>query len=275
MKNYKQLVTSSALIRDLLKLRGYSLKKRYGQTFLYDRNIINRIIKYLNPSQNDIIVEVGPGIGNITLFYIERVNFAYLFEIDTGFVEILKKFLKDLKNYELLNIDFLKFDLNKILKPERKYKFFSSLPYSIGSKIIQKICENHHFWKEVNIIVPEAVYTRICASPGSKEYSRITLLVRFFYNIKEKLLIKPGSFYPKPEINSVYIKLIPHEKYINSVSFDKFQEAVKILFSFRRKQIGRILKNFSFPFFNPEKIEKVKTKRIEELMIDEIIDLLL
>ncbi len=275
MKNYKELVTSSALIRDLLKLKGYSLKKRYGQTFLYDRNIINRIIKHLNPLEDDTIVEVGPGIGNITLFYIEKVNFAYLFEIDKGFVEILKNFLKDLKNYKLLNTDFLKFNLNKILKPERKFKFFSSLPYSIGSKIIQKICENYNFWKEVNIIVPESVYRRICALPGNKDYSRITLLVRFFYDVKEKLLIKPGSFYPKPEINSVYIKLIPHEKYINLISFVKFQKAVKILFSFRRKQIGKILKKFSFSCFNHEKIKKVQTKRIEELTIEEIIDILL
>ncbi len=236
-----KILTSPSLLKKFLKGNSISLKKRLGQNFLFDRNIINKIIKSMNLKKSDIIVEIGAGIGNITIFYLSKIKYGYLFEIDKGFIRILNQII-NLSKAEIIHIDFLKTDLHKILDKEKKYKIFSNLPYSVASQIILKIIENIKFFSEIYIMVPEIIYKRMRASTGNKDYSKFSVIVQTFLNIENLFSVSRNSFFPVPEVDSVFLKLTPRDC-IEINDIPKLKKFLNMLFRYRRKKIKKIFED--------------------------------
>ena len=221
-----KIITSPSLLKEFLKENSISLKKRLGQNFLFDKNIITKLIKSMDLKKTDTIVEVGAGIGNISIFYLPKIKYAYLFEIDKGLTKILKNFI-NFKNVEILHTNFLKgIDLNKILDKNKKYKFFSNLPYSVATQIIIKVIDNIQFFKEIYIMVPEAIYNRMISPPKSKDFSRFTVMIQSFFRITYLFSVSKNSFFPVPEVDSIFLKMVPISqstiKYTEMSSFKKF-----------------------------------------------------
>ncbi len=277
-----KIITSPSLLKEFLKENSISLKKRLGQNFLFDKNIITKLIKSMDLKKTDTIVEVGAGIGNISIFYLPKIKYAYLFEIDKGLTKILKNFI-NFKNVEILHTNFLKgIDLNKILDKNKKYKFFSNLPYSVATQIIIKVIDNIQFFKEIYIMVPEAIYNRMISPPKSKDFSRFTVMIQSFFRITYLFSVSKNSFFPVPEVDSIFLKMVPISqstiKYTEMSSFKKF---LQILFSSRRKKIKGALQkiyslyhipeNYGYSIANELNIDL--SERIQEISVSSIVKL--
>lgn len=265
-----KIVTSPSILKKYLKENSISLKKRLGQNFLFDKNVINKLIKNMNLTKNDIVFEIGPGIGNVTLFYLPMIKYAFLIEIDKGLVNILKKNLT-LQNTEIIHSDFLKLNLNNILKKEKKYKLFSNLPYSSASQIIIKIIDNLSFFDETYLMVPEVLFKRMHTEAGNKDYSRFTVIVQSFLDIKPLFRVSRNCFFPVPEVDSMFIKLLPDNK--NRIAEEEkteFKEFVNRLFLHRRKKINKVLGEYIALLEQPC-IDL--TQRIGDISVEQIIKL--
>ncbi len=245
------IFTSPIKIKHILKENSISLKKRLGQHILFDGNVIRKIVESMNLNKGDKIIEIGPGIGNITKFYIDRVNYAYLIEIDKGLVRVIKSLLSA-ENMEVIHQDVLKTDFRNIVK-EGKYILFSNLPYSIASQIVVKLIDNFYLFKEIYIMVPEILYKRMTIFNKSN-FSRIGLLCNTFFNIEYLFKISRNSFFPVPDVNSVFIRLVPKDApEVEYKNLETFKDFLKIIFKHRRKKISYSNKDIIL-YFNTDKV---------------------
>ena len=221
---------------NFLNSREYKIpiKKSWGQNFLIDKNIINKIIKIINPNKNENIIEIGPGKGAITINLSEKVNEIHAVEIDPLLCNYLKQ--KKIKNIKLYNNDILKW------QPPKKIifdKVFGNVPYNISSQIIFKllklnICDN------IIIMLQKELGERIVSSHGSKQYGRISVMVQTFYKVEIISQISKNVFYPKPKVSSCILKF--KKKNIN-INFENFEKLIKEAFKQRRKKLKNNLKN--------------------------------
>ncbi len=266
VEEYKRIITSLTELKKYLNEKGIYAKKRFGQNFLFDRNVIDNIINAIAPENKDII-EIGSGMGNLLLFYYEFANSVLAIEIDKKLYDFIKELKLDIN---LIHSDFLKLDLLNIIDINKKYSIVSNLPYSIASQIILKFLEFYNYISEVYLMVPEVLYKRIIAKTGTKDYSRFTILVNIFFAHKKLFKVKKNSFFPVPEIDSLFIKLVPNRKWIKKINdIDKFIKLLNIFFQHRRKKIKYIIKRYNLLFPSDFSVEK----RIEEYSIDDIVNI--
>ncbi|MBN1897388.1 MAG: ribosomal RNA small subunit methyltransferase A [Spirochaetes bacterium] len=279
LKPLCDIITSPVQLRHFLKDHSLALKKSLGQNFLHDRNIILKIIKIMDLRENDHLVEVGPGIGTMPVFYLPLIQSALLIEIDKGLCSLLEKYI-DLPRVNLLHANFLKIDLGPYLEKKIQYKFFSNLPYNIASQIIVKLIDYTSSFHTMFIMVPDVLYRRIIAIPGSKDYSRFTIMVSSFFRVTRLFSVKKGSFFPVPQVDSLFLKLTPlSPSLIPHDQKDVLKDFLQILFHARRKKINSALLQLSQRFKMPE--EKIvsfirasqidPSHRIEQIPLHKII----
>ena len=212
-------------------------KKSLGQNFLHDRNIINKIIDASEISNNDEILEIGPGTGNLTRFVVnQNPKKIYVIEKDSLLAENLKK--EFLNKIEVIIKDILK--ISDEFYQEKKFLVLGNLPYNISSKILSNFCLN----KKLNVskmilMFQKEVADRIIAKVNSKEYSRITILSNWKFNIKKVIDVKPNSFYPKPKVYSSVLEFTPKKNVYEIKSSKNLEKITKIFFSQRRKMIKK------------------------------------
>jgi len=236
-------------------------KKKWGQNFLIDKNIINKIIDSIDPTIYDTIVEIGPGKGALTIPLSKKVNKVIAVEIDPELSANLSK--KGINNLEIVNQDFLKFDIDKINGP---IKFIGNLPYNITSPIIFKILSCSK-WSKIVIMVQEEVADRIVALPNSKTYGRLSVMLQALSNPKKEFSVSKNCFNPKPKIESAVISLNLLDRKVESIK--KFSYMVKLAFSKRRK----ILNNTLGKEYNKGIIDEYLNKRPEQLSVQDFIDI--
>jgi len=212
----------------------HPFRKRWGQNFLQDPNIIRKIVNTINPQNKDVILEVGPGKGALTFELSKKVKELIAIEIDPFLVNYLNANKPD--NLIIHQGDILDFDLDEI---QGDYKIIGNLPYNITSPIIFKLLSNL-CWNEAVLMVQNEVAERIVASPGSKIYGRLSVMVQAFAEVKFHFKVPPIVFYPKPEVYSAVISLTPIDKKIKCRTM--FSEIVRLAFSQRRKKIRNTLK---------------------------------
>ena len=176
--SFKNILTSQAKLKYFLKENHLYLKKRLGQNFLFDRNIILKIIKNISVKTKPVI-EIGPGIGNLTLFYHQAPEQIILIEIDKGFNKILQELFSDNKHISIIHQNFLKYSLSKVLERHKKYIFFSNLPYKSGSQVLIKLLDYYNHIEEVYIMAPHIYYEKFI-SPGQKYNNRLGVLLNLF-----------------------------------------------------------------------------------------------
>tara|TARA_B100001769_G_scaffold80699_1_gene61206 strand:- start:136 stop:990 length:855 start_codon:yes stop_codon:yes gene_type:complete len=224
-------------LRKIIKEYNLKPKKKLGQNFLHDKNIISSIINKANVKGEDII-EIGPGPGILTeSILINKARSLLVIEKDNSFKVNLKKIKSNYKdNFDYLIDDVINFDFKKLTKKE--YKFVSNLPYNISVPFILKMIKIRRTipWKEMILMVQKEVAERITADIGTKNYGRLSIMVNLNNDVKKLLNVKPSSFIPRPKVNSTVIKISPKNKYIN-INNEVFEKIVKICFSQRRKKV--------------------------------------
>lgn len=263
--NFKEIITSHTRIKRFLNNNNLYLKKRFGQNFLFDKNIIQKIIKNI-PLKNKNIIEIGPGLGNLTLFYYDQIKKALLIEIDKGLFEQLHTVLRDQNRIQLIHGDFLKTDLNKYIKKNQKYIYISNLPYSIGSQILIQIMHYYSTIDQLYIMAPD-IYLEHLFSKNNYFKNRLGVLLNIFFKIEKKFIVQKNSFFPVPEVHSVFLKLTPCKNVPNILTTLKI---LSKLFHQKRRILKKELEKYS-----NDNLQKYYQKRIDELSLDEIKEILL
>jgi len=225
-------------------------KKSLGQNFLIDKNIINKIIKALDISSSDEVLEVGPGTGNLTkLIVSQKPKKIYVIEKDENLASALEKEYQN-------KINIIKKDILKVpyeFYSGKKFLILGNLPYNISTKILSNWCLNQklHVSKMV-LMFQKEVAERILADVNSKEYSRITILSKWKFNVKKITDVKPTSFFPKPKVQSTVLEFIPNKKIYKIKDPKNLEKITKVFFSQRRKMIKKpiniLFKNFQFDY---------------------------
>ncbi len=243
-------------------------KKYFGQHFLTDSNIARKITGCLSDSFT-IICEIGPGTGILTLELLKR-NFQkiYLIEIDSESVEYLKSHFKNEK-LVIAKADFLKTDL-KILS-EKPIALIGNFPYNISSQIFFKLIEHRNFFLETVGMIQKEVAERIVASPGTKTYGILSVLLKAWFNIEYCFSVNETVFYPPPKVKSAVIKLVRNNTKELFCNENLFTRVVKTAFNQRRKTLRNALKPLGLPI----KEHPLLNKRAEQLSVDDFVKLTL
>jgi 16S rRNA (adenine1518-N6/adenine1519-N6)-dimethyltransferase len=240
-------------------------KKHLGQHFLKDENIAKKIVSSLNENKN--VLEIGPGTGILTkyLLQIENINLKVI-EIDKESVEYLDQHFLELKE-KIISADFLKTDLKTIF--DRHYSIIGNFPYNISTQILFKVLENRNKVSEVVGMFQKEVAVRIASKPGSKEYGILSVQLQAYYNIEYLFTVNENVFVPPPKVKSAVIRLTRNDVATLDCDEKLFFRIVKTAFNQRRKMLRNALSVFQFE--ENEKIDKLLSKRAEQLDVQEFI----
>ncbi|GAG55517.1 unnamed protein product [marine sediment metagenome] len=258
-------LTSIKTIKEILKKQGIQPSKRLGQNFLINKKVLFKIISSADITKKDIILEIGPGLGTLTLEIAKKAKKVITVEKDPKMIEILKETLKNFKNVKIIQGDILKYNFQSIFNFQfsKKYKIVANLPYYIVSPVIRKFLESKYPPKEMFLMVQKEVAQRICAKPP--KMSILAVAVQFY--AEPKILFKgsKGSFWPQPKVDSAFLKIKPFSK-PKEVNPDLFFKIVKAGFSHPRKQLANNLsKGLALSPPNGLKLDK---EQIKTLLLD-------
>jgi 16S rRNA (adenine1518-N6/adenine1519-N6)-dimethyltransferase len=247
-------------------------RKSLGQNFIKDSQVLERIGEIANLSTEDEVLEIGAGLGALTLFLGEKVRRVIAIEKDSRLIDKLKETVSHLKNVEIIPEDALRVELRRFCGKKR-LKVVSNLPYSISSPILIKLLEERELFSLLVLMIQREVGERITALPGGRTYGSISILIQTYMNASIELLVPPEAFWPRPKVDSVVIKLVPLPVPRISIRDEKlFRSIVRAAFSSRRK----ILSNSLSSLFPKEKSEQILRsseidgkRRAETLSIEE------
>lgn len=242
--------------------------KRFGQNYLIDKNIINKIITEIYPQPNDTIIEIGPGHGALTELLVKMTKDFTAVEIDRRAIESL---ILQFPSLKIINEDFLKMDLQQFYK-NNEIKIVGNIPYNITSSIIFKIMENRNFVKESVFMVQHEVAKRMSAKSRTKDYGILSVLLSAFGQVKYCFKVSPNVFRPKPNVHSAVIHIHWHNLSLN-VPDKLIIQIVKAAFGNRRKTLKNSLNNSIFNNYDFSKSGIDLNKRAEELETKEFIQL--
>ena len=256
-------------LRGIINEYNIKPKKKLGQNFLHDKNIISSIINKANVEDEDII-EIGPGPGILTESILKnKAKSLLVIEKDNSFEINLKKIKNNYKgNFDYLINDVIDFDFKTLTK--KNYKFVSNLPYNISVPFILKMIKIRRLipWKEMILMVQKEVAERITADIGTKNYGRLSIMVNLNNDVKKLLNVKPSSFTPRPKVDSTVIKISPKNKHIN-VNDEVFEKIVKVCFSQRRKKVKNNLDQLNINTISLLELSSIDpNKRAENIDLD-------
>ena len=216
-------------------------KKRLGQNFLVDKNVIEKIIKHIDLYEKDSVLEIGPGDGALTKYISVMVNKLIIIEKDSDLIDELELIVEMNKNVIMHNIDVLKFKFSSI---KTKFRVVGNLPYNISTEIIFKLCNVKNIL-DMHFMLQKEVVDRIISKPDSKVYGRLSVMAQTYFNIKKLFDISENVFIPRPKVKSSFIRLIPKSKVFDNVKHELcFFDIVKSAFETRRKMIRSSLNNY-------------------------------
>ncbi|HSE84116.1 MAG TPA: 16S rRNA (adenine(1518)-N(6)/adenine(1519)-N(6))-dimethyltransferase RsmA [Thermodesulfobacteriota bacterium] len=247
-------------------------KKSLGQNFIIDQRVLDRIGEIAGLSEEDEVLEIGAGLGALTLFLGKKVKRVVAIEKDIRLLEELKSTVSDLGNVEIIPGDALQVDFRGFYR-DKKIKVVSNLPYSVSSPILVKLIEEREIFSLFVLMLQREVGERITASPGGKEYGSISVLVQAYTDASVELRVSPAAFWPQPKVDSVVVKLMPLPSPRIRLRNEKlFRKIIRAAFSSRRKIISNSLGS-QFP---KEKVEEIllrsgidKKRRAETLSVEE------
>lgn len=217
--------------------------KNLGQNFIKDLRVIDRIAQVAEVSSDDEVLEIGPGLGALTLTLADNARRVVAIEKDKKLYERLCELFDVYSNVELLNQDALKADYSALYKGQ-KLKVIANLPYSVSSPLLFNLLEARRYFSSMVLMLQQEVGERIAAKPGGKTYGSISVMLQAYYEITREFRVSPESFWPKPKVDSVVLKLVSLQTPRVEVSDDKlFEKVVRAAFSSRRKMLGNSLQS--------------------------------
>jgi len=219
---------------------GYQARRSLGQHFLVDEGILRRIAELADLSEEDEVLEIGSGPGNLTKYLLERAGKVMAMEIEPELVKILKSQLQSEK-LEVLEEDILRFDLKK-LKGEKKLKVVANLPYNISTEVIFRLLETPGIFSELYLMLQKEVAERVVAKPGTKDYGILAVISQLHSEPEILLRLGPGAFHPRPRVDSALVKFkvldLPGYELANYLDFKKL---IRAMFGKRRKTLRNAL----------------------------------
>lgn len=235
---------------EIINKYGFTIQKKYGQNFLVDSHVLEKIIRAADINENDFIIEIGPGIGTLTQYLCEYGGSVLAVEIDKKLIPILEETLADYNNVEVLNEDILKLNLQEIIEEKSRgqnIKVVANLPYYITTPIIMMLLESKLPIKNITVMVQKEVAQRIQSGPGTKDYGSISLAVGYYAKAYIAANVPPNCFIPRPKVGSAVISLTPYTKPPVEVKDEElFFQIIRSSFNQRRKTLTNGLYNGGF-----------------------------
>ena len=271
--------------KNIMRINNIKANKRFGKNFLIDDNILENIVKSAEITNNDLVIEIGPGLGNLTEYLLEKAAYVILVEIDNNMINILNDRFKNNNNYILLNNDILKVNVDEIIenienKLNRKFekiKVVANLPYYITTPIIFKLLQNENRINEITVMVQKEVAERIVAKNKTKDYGILTLMVNYLGTSDIKLIVPNNSFIPAPNVTSAVIKITKNKRFTVKDEELLFK-LIHSSFAQRRKKIINSLESTKFLNMSKPELEKLFNEcnislnaRAEELELQDYI----
>ncbi|MCR5516539.1 MAG: 16S rRNA (adenine(1518)-N(6)/adenine(1519)-N(6))-dimethyltransferase RsmA [Lachnospira sp.] len=232
----------------VLNRYGFNFQKKFGQNFLIDENIVEKIVREAGVTKDDFVLEIGPGIGTMTQILCENAREVVAVEIDTKLIPILKEdTLRYYDNVTVINEDILKLDINKIVKEKnngKPIKVVANLPYYITTPIIMGLFENHVALDSITIMVQKEVADRMQVGPGTKDYGALSLAVQYYAKPEIVLNVPASCFMPRPNVDSAVIRLNRYQTPAYDVKNEKLLfNLIKASFLQRRKTMLNSVSN--------------------------------
>lgn len=250
---------------------SFSFQKKFGQNFLVDSNVLENIIEKAGITEDDLVLEIGPGIGTMTQYLCESAREVVAIEIDETLIPILNYTLEDYDNVEIINDDALKTDIEKIVKKKnsgKPIKVVANLPYYITTPIIMGLLEGKAPIKSITIMVQKEVAERMQTGPGSKDYGALSLAVQYYADANILMTVPASCFMPRPKVDSSVIKLDIYDKPPVDVCDEEMMfKIIRASFNQRRKTLVNGLKNASNLPFTKEEIEESIEKLGEDVRV--------
>lgn len=264
---------------EILKKYNFNFQKCFGQNFLIDTHILEKIVDEAGIDEDDCVLEIGPGIGTMTQYLCERAGRVIAVEIDKALIPILNDTLSSYNNVTIINEDILKVDITKLCNEYnngRPIKVVANLPYYITTPIIMGLFESGCPLESITIMVQKEVADRMKCGPGSKDYGALSLAVQFYSSPEIVAYVSPESFIPKPGVGSAVIRLTRYEKPPVEVDDEKYMFAlIRAAFNMRRKTMVNSLMSGNLGLTKEEILEAIKnlglsaTVRGEALTLEE------
>ena len=251
------------------KMNQVKAKKHLGQHFLTDENIAKQIADTLTLNGYDTVLEIGPGMGVLTKYLLEKELDTYVIEIDTESVDYLNSHYPKL-NGKVISKDFLKYNINEVFEG-KPFAIIGNFPYNISTQIVFKCLEMRNQVPEFSGMFQKEVAERICSKKGSKVYGILSVLAQAFYDVEYLFTVEPEVFNPPPKVKSGVMRMIRKENYSLPCDEKLFFSVVKIGFQQRRKTLRNSLKSFALS--DNLKEDTIFDLRPEQLSVEQFIDL--
>ena len=264
-------------LKDEMKMNNFNFKKMFGQNFIIDENITNRIVELADIDKNTLAIEIGPGAGALTTKLCQKAGNVLCYEIDTSLKPILDKMLENYDNVNVLFKDFLKSDVQSDIESYDYDKLYvvANLPYYITTPIIIKLIEDNIMPDKIVVMVQKEVGNRFKASVGTKDYNSLSIFLNYYFNVKKILDISRNVFIPKPNVDSIVVEFSKKEKKLDLKNKELFFKLIRDSFKQKRKTLKNNLKEYDL-----EKVNEVLSKynldtsiRAEQVSIDIFVDI--
>lgn len=238
---------------ELVKKYNFKFSKSLGQNFLIDDSVPRDIVAGAEVDENDLVIEIGPGVGTLTAQLLNKAKKVVAIELDNDLIPILNQEIGDNPKFTLIHKDALKVNFNEIIGEEKSVKLVANLPYYVTTPIIVKLLKEGYNFKSLTIMIQKEVAERMNADPGNKDYGSLSLLVQYYCNTKIVRRVPPQCFIPRPKVDSIVIRLDKLNEPKVKVENEKlFFDIIRNSFNMRRKTLWNGVKNIGL---SKEKLE--------------------
>ena len=234
--------------QELVKKYNFKFSKSLGQNFLIDDSVLNDIVEGADVSDEDLVIEIGPGVGSLTAVLLRKAKKVVSIELDNDLIPILEAELGAHPNFSLIHKDALKVNFNDVIGDEKSVKLVANLPYYVTTPIIVDLLKKKYKFKSLTIMIQKEVAERIDAEPNCKEYGSLSLLVQYYCDTKIVRRVPPTCFIPRPKVDSIVIRLDRLDEPRVKVKDENLMfEIIRHSFNMRRKTLWNATKFINMP----------------------------
>ena len=239
--------------QELIRKYNFKFSKSLGQNFLIDESVLTDIVEGAEVKGEDLVIEIGPGVGSLTAKLLCKAKKVVSIELDNDLIPILQTELGEEPNFKLIHNDALKVDFNEIIGEEKSVKLVANLPYYVTTPIIARLLKEDYKFKSLTIMIQKEVAERMDAEPNCKEYGALSLMVQYYCNTKIVRRVAPSCFIPRPKVDSIVIRLDKLSEPRVNVKDEKLMfDIIRNSFNMRRKTLWNGIKFLGLPKENLE-----------------------
>lgn len=250
---------------------GHKARKRFGQNFLTDQEVIDNIVHAIDPDEQHILVEIGPGLGALTFPMLAQCEHLNVVELDKDLVARFEEDALLARKLTVYQADAMKFDFASLIEPNRKLKVFGNLPYNISTPLMFHLFEFCDQIADMHFMLQKEVVDRMCAVPGSKAFGKLSVMTQYYCDNEVVIQVPPTSFNPPPKVDSAVVRLTPKAKRAE-IDADVLQKVATAAFNQRRKTIRNSLRDL----ISAEQLESLNldpSVRAEALQLDDFVSI--